>query len=214
MADKAKYWTAVLYPENMKDGWQDTIGDDLGYPYAYTMHDKDMLAKYKSKKSDDDYERQRKTHMHIIVAYNNTTTYKCAMSLFEKLSAPGKKCLNKCESVNNIRHAYEYLIHNTETAKKQGKYQYDPSERITGNNFDIGAYEQLSMQDKNNMAKELCDVIINQNYMNFADFYMHVISNYDMEYFELLKTYSGLFERLTKGNYQKMQFQNLSEREK
>lgn len=197
----AKYWTGVLYPENMRDDWQDVIGDVLGVPYAYCVHDKDTLAGYQPK-SDEDH--MRKTHVHIVIAYTNTTTYNTVLKLFDKFSvATNKPCVNKVEVVNNIRHIYEYLIHNTETCKKQKKYLYDVSERITGNNFDVGAFEQLSMQEKNEMAKALCDEIVKQGFCNFVDFYMHVVSNYDSNYFEILKTYSGLFERLTKGNYQK-----------
>lgn len=32
---------------------------------------------------------------------------------------------------------YDYLIHDTDKCRKLGKHQYDPSERITGNGFDI-----------------------------------------------------------------------------
>lgn len=199
---KAKYWTAVLYPENMVDGWEDAIGDILGLPGEYCVHDKDSLAKYSPKQGSEDY--QRKAHVHLMIAYSNTTTYNHAMMTFNKLSAPGKQALNKCESVNNVRHMHEYLIHNTETCRKQGKYEYAASERISFNNFDIGAYEQLSLEDKNRMTKELCDFISNNNFCNFVDFYDNAMNIYGFEYFEIIKTYSGLFERLCKGNYHKV----------
>lgn len=197
---KAKYWTAVLYPENMVQDWQEQIGDIIGLPYCYCIHDKDTLGKYKPK---DKEEYQRKAHVHMIIAFNNTTTYKHAMEIFNQLSIEGKQALNTCQAVNAIRNAYEYLIHNTETSKKQGKYQYSTQERISGNNFDIGSYEQLSIDDKNKMAKELCDIIINNGISNFADFYDLVMKNLGFEYFEIIKSYSGLYERLCKGNYHK-----------
>ena len=55
------------------------------------------------------------------------------------------------------------------------------------------------------------NVIISQGFVNFSDFYMYVSSNLDSNYFEILKTYSGLFERLTKGNFQKEQFKKMSQ---
>jgi hypothetical protein len=200
--EKARYWLAVAYPENMQPDWQDTIGDVIGLPLAYCIHDKDHLAQYQAKRQSDQ-ERQRKTHIHLIMAFPNTTTYNTALTLVNKLSLDGKQCCNKVESSNSIRNSYEYLIHNTETCKKQKKYLYDASERITVNNFDIGAYEQISIQDKHNMAKEICNEIIRNQIMNFADLFMFVESNYDSEYMEILMTNHGLFERLTKGNYQK-----------
>ena len=193
MAEKSKYWVGVLYPDNMIDTWQDDIGDLLELPFAYCIHDKDF----------DDVEDKRKTHVHLIVAFPNTTTYNHAFSVFSKLNAVGKVSVNCIEQVINIRQKYEYLIHNTETCKKKGKYLYDFKERITGNNFDIGSYEQISNAEKNVMLKELCDVICEQNFTNFIDFYMYVVSNYDPNYFEIVKGYSGFLERLTKGNYQK-----------
>ena len=131
--DKARFWTGVLYPENMREDWKEVIGDTLQYPYAYCQHSQD-----KDSKSE-----HRKDHVHLIVAFPNTTTYKHALNVMDLLSAEGKKAINKCEAVVGIRNVYDYLIHDTEDCRKKGKEQYDPSERITGNNFDIGAYEQL-----------------------------------------------------------------------
>lgn len=203
--DKARFWTGVLYPENMRTDWETAIGDIVQLPYAYCYHTQD-----KDTKSE-----HRKDHVHLILSFPNTTTYKHAMSVFGLLSAEGKKALNKIEAVINIRNMYDYLIHDTETCKKQGKELYPAEVRITGNNFDIGAYEQLGVAEKNDMCRELCNDIINNGFVNFADFYVYVISTYeDTNYFEILKTYSGLFERLTRANYQKWEQGTLSVRHK
>lgn len=191
----AKYWVGILYPENMIEDWQDCIGDTVQVAYAYCIHDKDL---------DNDGD-DRKVHLHLILAFPNTTTYKNAFSVFSTLNAPGKICVNTVQKVINIRQKYEYLIHNTDDCKKKGKHLYDAKERITGNNFDIGAFEQISAAEKNKMLQELCSVIVQEKYTNFIDFYMHVMSNFDENYFEVLKGYSGFLERLTKGNYQKVQ---------
>ena len=54
------------------------------------------------------------------------------------------------------------------------------------------------------MCKELCEIIRNQGFINFGDFYAYVVDNMeDSNYFEIIKSYSGLFERLTKANFQK-----------
>lgn len=189
----ARYWVGILYPENMVEDWQLKIGDITELPFAYCVHDKDL-------DNDDD---DRKVHVHIILAWPNTTTYNNAFKVFNKLSADGKRALNKIENVVNIRHKYNYLIHDTESCRKQGKHLYDVKERITGNNFDIGAYEQISQAEKDAKLRELANDITNNGYSNFADFYMHVLSNYDNSYFEIVKGYSGFLERLTRGNYQK-----------
>lgn len=192
--DKARFWTGVLYPENMREDWEIAIGDIVQYPYAYCKHTQD-----KDTKSE-----HRKDHVHLILAFPNTTTYKHAMSVFSLLSAEGKKALNKVEAVIGIRNVYDYLIHDTEACRKQGKELYDPSERITGNNFDIGAYEQLSAADKHQMFLELSNAIRENGFTNYMDFYEFVADTYeDINYFEVFRTYSSHFERLTRGNYQR-----------
>lgn len=195
MASNARFWIAVLYPENMLEDWETDIGDIVQLPYAYCIHDLDT----------DTQSEHRKDHVHIILAFSNTTTFNHAKSVFDLLSAPGKVALNTIKRCINIRSAYNYLIHDTETCRKKGKYLYDSSCRITGNNFDIGAFEQLDLSIKNEMLKELCDMIMREGFINFGDFYMYVVTNLeDFNYFDLVKTYSGLLERLTKSNYQKM----------
>lgn len=207
---KAKYWTAVLYPESMIDNWQDKISDLLQIPYEYCIHDRDDLGKvFKTVKNkfgnDITYDASefsiefepRKVHVHLIIAFPNTTTYKNALNVFKRL----QKSCSYCEQVLNVRYIHEYLIHNTEKAKKDGKYQYNPSDRISGNNFDIGAFEQISITDKRNMCKDLCDYIVKNHCTNFTEFYMNVFDTFSDEYFEVLCSYSGMLERLCKGNY-------------
>lgn len=196
MISKSRYWVGVLYNENMLENWQTEIGDILQLPFCYCIHDRDKLA---------DESEDRKTHTHLIIAFNNTTTYNHAFNIFNKLSAEGKNALNKIESVVSIRSMYDYLIHDTDTCRKKGKFLYSKSDRITGNNFDIGNFEQLSTTDRNKIVKELCDFIIENAVSNFADFYILCTEQFqDSSYFEILRTYSGLFERLTRANYQKL----------
>lgn len=210
---KAKYWTCVLYPESMIDVWEDKISDILQVPYCYIIHDKDNLGKVIKKVSNKcgkeisydasefciDKHDFRKVHVHVVIAFPNTTTYKHALSCFQLLQP---NC-SYCEQVLNIRYMYEYLIHNTEKAKKDKKYQYDASNRICGNNFDIGAYEQVSITDKRKMLKELCDFIRDNEIDNFLTFYDYFDkkAEFDFNYFEVVASYSGLLERLCKGNY-------------
>lgn len=190
---KARYWTAVGYLDNMRDDWQDVIAGVLQYPFAYCVHDKD-------KQGDGD---DRKTHVHIVVAYGNTTTYKSALSLFRGLNAVGKEAFNTCEPVANIRYMYDYLIHDTDDARKKRKFQYDKTERIIGNNFDIGSYEQIGTAEKKRIRRELGILIFEQGFTNYLDFYLFICKHYDSEYEDVVCSYSGHFARLTKGNYQR-----------
>lgn len=201
MINKARYWVGVLYPENMLDDWEQEIGDIVQVPYAYCIHNADLDGK----------EDERKTHVHLILVFTNTTTYNHAMQVYSLLSKPNCQAINTCQAIVNIRAKYDYLIHDTDTARKQGKEPYDPSCRITGNNFDIGAYEQLGVAEKSEMTKFLIDKIVELGFCNMIDFYMYCQENILPEnsaYFEIIETRSATLERFLKGNYQKFGVKN------
>lgn len=191
--NKARYWWAVLYPENMLDNWQEILADTLQLPFAYAIHTTDIDAK----------SEHRKDHVHLIIVFPNTTTYNHAMSIFELLNANRVRALNKIEACVNIRHCYDYLIHDTDSCRKAGKYQYSAVDRVVGNTFDIGAYEQIGLAEKKAMLKELMDYVIEFRIMNMADFYMLATQNFSDEYFEIFTAYNRIIESLTRGNYLK-----------
>ena len=186
---KARYWVGVGYPENMRPDWKDVIGEVTQLPYAYCVHDKDV----------DGAEDDRKEHVHILLAFPNTTTYKSALSILQELSAPGKKAFNTVQKVNNVRFMYNYLIHDS---RKKHKHQYDPKERITGNNFDIGSYEQISVADRQRIRREIGMMIFEHpEIVDYSDLYAFIISNCDPEYEDVLCANSGHFWRLCGGRF-------------
>lgn len=194
-SNKAKYWWAVLYPENMRPDWQDAISEIVQFPYAYCIHNQ----------CNDEKGDLRKVHLHLIIAFRNTTTYNHALSVFKELSAPGLNCVNNCKRILNIRHAYDYLIHDTEDAKKKKKHLYAISERITGNNFDIGAFEVLSSDETQDILFALGDLIITRNFRNYRDFWVWLRSDPDTskEQISVAARHHGFLEALTRGNYLK-----------
>ena len=192
MAEKARYWSGVLYPENMIENWKEDISEILQLPFVYCIHDKDT----------DKEGSLRKLHIHLVIVFPNTTTKKYALSVFNKLSKEGFVCCPVCENVHSIRFVYDYLIHDTDDCRKKKKHLYKKTERVSGNGFDIGSYEQISVYDKLQMCKELADIIDKNGFEEFLSFYQFVMKNFSFEYFEILKVHSGFFERLCKGNYQ------------
>lgn len=187
MADKAKYWTGVLYPENMIENWESDIGDLLQVPYCYCIHDKDLANEEKE---------QRKIHVHLVIVFPNTTTKKHALEVMQTL---GVKSINTCQSVNNIRHMYNYLIHDTEECKKKKKHRYSENERICGNNFDIGCFEQLSQEEKDDLLYELEDMLLDEKISNYMVFFRRA-SEKGKEYRKIVSSHSGHFYRLIQGN--------------
>lgn len=186
--NKARYWWAVLYQESMIENWQDKIADEVQVPFAYCEHTKDIDTK----------SEYRKDHVHLILVFPNTTTYSHALNVFKLL---GDKSINTCKAIVNIRNAYDYLIHDTDASRKAGKHLYEKSERICGNNFDIGAYEQLSQEEKDEMLQELFDFAIDNNIENSADFYIAMRERFDKSYFSIYRSHTGAIDRICKGNF-------------
>lgn len=188
---KGRVFTGTLYPENMISDWQSQISNIIQLPCVYIIHNKDINNDFLG----------RKIHVHLMVVWRNNTTSKAACSLFNKLSDEGKKCCPFVEKVISVRHVYDYFIHDTEDARKKGKFLYNPSERIEVNNFDIGLFEQLSVEEKESILEELEVLALKPEFMNFKRLTLYVINNYDREYKRVLRNYSGYLERITKGNY-------------
>lgn len=192
---KNRQWAAILYPENMREDWRDEIDGLVQLPYAYCLHDKGLELEQGD---------HRKEHLHLILVWPAPTTQKHAMEVFGRLSAPGRRALSTCEPVYNARRIYDYLIHDTEDSRKKGKFKFDPSERITGNNYDIGAYVQVSQTEKNEAFDNLTAFILDNHITNFAQFvagYMAAFSDQRELYRDVVRGWSGYFERLIKGNF-------------
>lgn len=193
----ARYWWAVMYPENMIEDWEKRISTLIQHPYCYCIHDRDLRKESKE---------ERKKHIHLIVAFPNTTTYNHALNVFSKLNAPNKNAIpnNRFEACLNISNCYDYLIHNTEECRKLHKHKYDVTERISGNNFDIALFDQITQQERMMIVRELSLVIRDNFITNFTEFTWFVFDQYpEYPYYnDIVTQYSAYFERLTKGNYQ------------
>ncbi len=190
---KARYWWGVFWPENLEEDWEIKLGDKVALPFAYCIHDADVDTKGKP----------RRKHGHFLVAFKNTTTYKHALDIFKIVF--GEKAVNTIQPVINIRHAFDYLIHDTESCRKQGKHQYDASCRITGNGFDIGMYEQTSVVDKEKKLDEMIMFILDGGYLDMGEAYLALRQKFkeDCVAREVWRTYNSILDRMVKANYSK-----------
>ena len=62
---KARYWWAVLYQENMVDGWRDNIEELLQLPYAYCEHVADVDGKGEHRKRPRARDYRLRQHDHL-----------------------------------------------------------------------------------------------------------------------------------------------------
>lgn len=188
---KSNFWWGVGYIENMPEDWEDQLPGLIQLPFAYCIHDKDN-------KSDGTPD---KPHVHLMVKWPNNTTGKAAWELFQGLALDGFIAFPKdrMQPVRNPELCYDYLIHDTDDAKKKGKYQYSSECRKEGNNFDIHFYRQIGDQEKREMRSELSLLIIDKHFNNYARFYEFVAANYDIAYLDVIAGNSGHFARMLRG---------------
>lgn len=201
--DKARYFSFILYEDSAIENWRNVVDDIIQWPYAYCTHDKDKVY------SEEGFEvvGDRKAHTHFIIALpNGSTTYKAVLDVVKRL---GK--VNCLKTVQSIRGAYDYLIHNTKKAREEHKHLYDVSERIEGNDFDIGAYVQLSEAEVVDIKKELTLDIVRLKFYDYQDFMIYVLTekctDEDDMYFRIASKETKYFESVIKGNYLKLERQ-------
>ena len=191
--EKAKYWTFIGWPDSMIEDWQNKIADIFQIPVSYCVHDKDK----------DGHKGDRKVHVHFILAFPNTTTYNHVLSLCREVM-PTCAIVKK---VINIRYMYDYLIHDTDSCRKAKKHLYNKNERILLNNFDIGQFEQRSLEEKREDAKLLKKYIIDHQIENTMelDIALNSDSDVDQDLFDrfedVLIGYSGYINNICKGVY-------------
>lgn len=196
LSSKGRYWTIILYPENMIDNWKIEMPRILQFPICYIVHDKDLRK---------EKQEERKIHMHLMICASNTTTANSILNLIKKLSRdPDKPCfaITTFERVVNIRGLYDYFIHDTNECRTQRKHLYNASERITANGFDIGVFEQFSYQDKMSARDVLRDCILDNVITDYREFELLIRTNFrDPIYSDVSASCSAYFERLIKGNW-------------
>ena len=79
---------------------------------------------------------------------------------------------------------YRYFTH----LDNPNKAQYDEANIVTGNNFDIGEFLQLTAKEQNDLAKLIITEIINQGMTEYWELVMYAMLNMDAAAFEFVRT--------------------------
>lgn len=146
---KKRNWAFVCYPESLPDNWQDILIES-GVPFAISpLHDRDM--------NPDNTEK--KPHYHIILNYDNTTTYNNVVRFLEPFNCPIPQPLE------SIRGYYRYLTHKDNPEK----FQYDESDIVCFNGFDSSNFTELTQSQIENIKYEIINFIIDNNIYEYAD---------------------------------------------
>ena len=192
---KKRNWCFLIYPskEQLKalnsnydgsdgygsvpDDWVDTLKKS-GLKYAISpLHDKDLL--------EDSSGKTKKPHYHIIVCYDNPTTFNNVKSLTDRLNAPIPQPLEQ------IRGYYRYLTHKDNA----DKYQYDEKDIITGGGFNILDYIELSRNEVLNIKKQLQGLIREKNFIEYAEFMDYLMDNDMLMEYDIASSNTYFFDK-------------------
>lgn len=147
---KKRAWALVCYPESLPDNWQDFL-EKTGLEIAVSpLHDKDINPDNTPKKA----------HYHIILVYQNPTTYKNVKeNICDYLNCPSPQPL---ESVKGY---YRYLTHRDNPEK----YQYNENEITTLNGFDINDMTNMTMNELCAYLNKITDFIEELQIIEYRD---------------------------------------------
>lgn len=150
---KKRNWTFVLYPESAPADWQEQLKISGLMTAISPLHDKDINPTGEMKKA----------HYHILIVYSGPTTYNSVAKFTASLNATIPQPLE------SVRGMYRYFSHKDNPEK----YQYNESEIITLNGFNIADLVELSRSEVNaikiNVLKLIQEVGITE-YSGLVDF--------------------------------------------
>lgn len=152
---KKRNWTFILYPESAPEDWKEQL-KLLGVMTAVSpIHNKDINPTGEVKKE----------HYHIILAFNNPTTYQNVLRITEEFNATIPKPI---ESVVGM---YRYLTHKDNPEKAQ----YNEEDILLFNGFD--PVTLLTETETFNLLKNLIIIIREENILQFEDLIFYILEN-------------------------------------
>lgn len=188
-----RYWTALLYTENLKDSWKSLISEILPCPYCYCVHAPE--------------EEDLKEHVHLMLMFKNPVTEKSVKGLLSALDFDKDKpaCHAHLENILNAHGMYEYLIHADDESRLAGKILYSSEDRILGNGFDIEDFDyETKRANKNKRFMWLLDSIVeHEELVDMKALYLflksHRASEFD-RYVSIIKKNILLISKLLDSN--------------
>lgn len=115
--------------------------------YAYIVHDMDLTEDGKPKE----------THIHLLIRLVNNTTVDAVRNWFNGFTDSNDLPVNTlAQPLHDISSSFDYLTHNTEQARIDGKYEYS-SDLVVSNNIDF--WRNSDLQDQDNISLAIQDIL-------------------------------------------------------
>lgn len=145
---KKRYWAIIVYPDSAPLGWKELLQERGLQCCISPLHDKDINPDNTPKKA----------HWHIILCWDNPTTYNNVKTICDELNAPIPQPLD------SVRGYYRYLTHKDNPEK----YQYDEGLITSLNGFDISNFAELTTTEVVCILKSIVTLIRDNNIVEFS----------------------------------------------
>ena len=109
-----------------------------------------------------------------------------------------EKALNKCERVIDIRHCYDYLIHDTDKCRKLGNINTTRASALLATASTL-ATTSKSAPPKQHMLKELTWFIMSEGYETINEFTQPALERFGEQYWKSW-SYSAFLVKYMNGN--------------
>lgn len=188
---KKRNWAFVLYPESAPDNWRELL-QQSGLPAVISpLHDKDK----------DPTGEPKKAHYHIILTYPGPTTFNAVRAFTDSLKQPIPQPL---ESVQGY---YRYLTHED----NPDKYQYDKSDIVPINGFDVHDYIEISKTEAMKILKDIQNVILTVDIREYSDLLDYLIE-VNQDWWQVAVSHTMMLNAYLKSRRYKLQQEGIKQK--
>lgn len=170
---KGRHFAYVVYPESAPADWIEQL-QQTGLSFVVSpLHDKDV----------DPIGTPKKPHYHVIISWGNTTTYRAARGLCDKLRCPRPQALKSPNAM------YRYMQH----LDNPDKYQY--TDIPTTYN---GWVRPLNAADVVQLKREIWGMVYTNDCQEYGELLM-VCVEHGSEYFDVASSHTIFFSKICDG---------------
>lgn len=182
--------TFMLYPDSAPEDWRSRL-ENTGVAIAVSpFHNRDI---------DRGKKEPKKAHWHVMALYEEPVLRSSAFLTFARaLEGPnGPEAVKTILDIKSLNGLYDYLTHDTDKARADGKAQYDPKDILLFNGFEE-LYEQKLNEGKLVPVKDaVIDLILDKRFVSVADMLVYVRDHAD----ELEFTYQDVKDHMRQWSY-------------
>lgn len=157
----------LLYPDSAPEDWRSRLENTGVAIVVSPFHNRDI---------DRGKTAPKKAHWHVIALYKEPMRKGEIFRTFARaLEGPnGPEAVNTIVEVNFIEGMYNYLTHNTDKARADGKAQYDPKDILTFNGFEELYEQKLLEVGKKPVGQAVSDLILRVGFPNVNEMIFYV----------------------------------------